>query len=449
MFNRFLLIVMVSVTYGVAAQTNFPYSSSGVGERLNSLHPVFSGMGNQSVTYAYPSVLNTSNPATYSYLRHQFPIFSVGFSTRLSFNQADSIKEFNSSANISEIAFGLSFAKRFGLAFGLKPVYKKSYSITEKYLLMEDSIRYDYMGNGTLNKAFIGFSVNILNFESFKWSVGGNVGGLFGTVQDERRSSIETATTKAGGVETRNQHLRSFHYDLGTLIQYRIKNGHTISVGGTYEPQQQIRSSYNRQLSYSASDVSNPNTYQLLTESGELKGKILFASSYTAGFSYSKTLKMTKKDGSERNSQLMVAASYSATDWSKYRENYSDTSFSYNLKNSSGFQVGIQYIPETQYFGNLMPKFFERINYRVGFYSNVLPYIYNGVQLNEWAATAGFGIPVLVDKRLDSSVQLGVGVGKRGNNQPGATNETFVSVNIGILIAPSINDRWFVKRKLD
>lgn len=222
-----------------------------------------------------------------------------------------------------------------------------------------------------------------------------------------------------------------------------------ISVGGTYEPQQQIRSSYNRQLSYSASDVSNPNTYQLLTESGELKGKILFASSYNVGVSYSKILKTTKKDGGERNAQLMVAASYSATDWSKYRENYSDTSFSYNLKNSSGFQVGVQYIPETQYFGNLMPKFFERINYRVGFYSNALPYMYNGAQLNEWAATVGFGIPVLVDKRLDSSIQLGVGVGKRGNNQPGAMNETFVAVNLGILIAPGINDRWFVKRKLD
>jgi hypothetical protein len=449
MINRFLLMAMAFVSYGVIAQTNFPYSHSGIGERVNSNHPVFSGMGNNFVSYTHPSILNTNNAATYSFLRHQFPIFSLGLSTRLSFNESAGEKETNTSTNFTEIAFGLSFAKRFGLAFGIKPVHKKSYSFTEKRELMGDSLRYDYIGNGTLNKAFVGFSARILNFDSLKWSVGGNIGSIFGGMQDERRSALIQPLSNGGGVETRLQQIRSFHYDIGTYLQWQLKNGHKLTFGGTFEPVQNIRSVYSRQLSISGTDVSNPNTYVVLKETGEQKGKIAFASNYTVGVSYLKVLKVGKRDGSVRNSQLMVSASYSATDWSKYREKYSDTTFSYDLKNSSGLQIGLEYIPEIQYIGNAMPKFFERSSYRLGFYSNMLPYVFNNTQLTEWGATIGFGFPMIVDKRLDSSLQFGFGAGQRGTSEPGSFNETFVTFNIGVLIAPGINDRWFVKRKLD
>lgn len=442
-------MAVVFVSYGVVAQTNFPYSSSGIGERVNSNHPVFSGMGNNFVSYTHPSVLNTNNPASYSFLRYQFPIFSLGLSNRFSFNESDGVKEFNTSTNFSEIAFGLSFAKRFGLAFGIKPIQKKSYSFTEQRPLMEDSVRYDYIGNGTLNKAFIGFSARILNFDSLKWSVGGNAGAVFGAMQDERRSALIQPLTNGGGVETRLQQIRSFHYDIGTYLQWQLKNGHKLTFGATFEPIQNIRSVYNRQLSISGSDVTNPNTYVLLTETGENKGKISFAPNYNVGISYSKVLKSARKDGNARSSQLMISASYSATDWSKYREKYSDTTFSYGLKNSSGFQIGLEYIPEISYVVGAAPKFFERASYRLGYYNTILPYVYNNTQLTEWGATIGFGFPMIVDKRLDSSLQFGFGAGQRGTSEPGSFNETFITFNVGVLIAPGVNDRWFVKRKLD
>src|SRR5690606_15149680 len=101
---------------------------------------------------------------------------------------------------------------------------------------------------------------------------------------------------------------------------------------------------------------------------GERRGKIAFAPNYNIGLSYTKTLVTLRKNGNERKSQLAVFASYSATDWSKYRENYGDTSFSYNFRKSSGVQVGVEFIPEVQYVGNAMPKFFDRASYRIGFY---------------------------------------------------------------------------------
>lgn len=449
MFNRLLLILFVSVQYGVIAQSNSPYAYAGTGERVNSNHPVFSGLGNHSSTYSHPSVLNTSNPASYSFIRFQFPIFSVGTGSRFSFNNQDGAKEFNSSFTISEVAMGMSFSKLFGFAFGIKPFQRKSYSFTEKSILMSDSIRYQYEGKGSLNKAFLGFSVKILNFDSLKWSIGGNVGAVFGNTTDLRKSALISTVTNAGGISSRTQDVRSFHYDLGTMFMWQLKKGHKITVGGTFEPLQNIRSTYNSQLLFSPTDVNNSNTYSILSEIGDTKGKLVFAPNYNIGLSYAKTFVTLRKNGNERTSQLAVFASYSATNWSKYREDFRDSSFTYNFKNSSGVQVGVEFIPEVQYVVGSPPKFFERASYRVGFYSNTLPYTYNNAQLTEWAATVGFGFPMIVDKRLDSSIQFSLGAGKRGTNQVGALNETFLTFNIGVLIAPSVNDRWFVKRKLD
>jgi len=448
MFNRLLLFAGISLNLGVFAQTNSPYSAAGIGEHVGSNSPVFSGIGNHSVTYAMPSVLNTSNPATYSYLRHQFPIFSIGMNTRLSTNHNNGVKEFNNSTAISEIAFGLSFAKRFGLAFGIKPIYRKSYNISSTEPLLSDSVRYDYIGTGSVNKAFIGLSFNIFNKEVFKWSVGGNVGGVFGTVQDERRSSVVSPTTKAGGLEITSQSLRSFHYDLGTLVQFKLKKANTFTIGATMEPIQKIKSTFNQSLGYSPTDVTVPSTYQYLSGTGDIKGKIQFANNYSVGLSYARLIKTVKRDGNERVSHLMIMAGYNAAEWSKYNDNFADSTRVNNLSNSSGFNVAVQFIPQAISTGSILPKFFNRTNYRVGYYSTTLPYLMNGVQLNEWAVTAGLGMPILVDKRVDSSIQLGVGYGKRGTTTD-ALSQSFVTVNVGIFVAPSLNDRWFVKRKLD
>ncbi|MCO5260982.1 MAG: hypothetical protein M9916_12655 [Crocinitomicaceae bacterium] len=449
MRNKIALILFVCFSIVANAQLNSPFSSYGVGERTNSLHSVFSGMGNHHVSYDNPSVLNTSNPASYSFVRYQFPIFSLGISNRLSFNNDGTTKEFNNATNISEIAFGMSFAKRFGLAFGFKPMYKKNYSFAEQFPLMSDSVRYEYEGKGALNNAFIGFSANILNYDSLKWSIGGNVGVLFGGITDERRSYIVNPLNMAGGNETKRQQVKSFHYEIGTLVQYQFKKYNKLTLGAVVEPIQNIKSVYDRQLSYSASDVTNPNTYYLLKETGEIKGKIIFATSYTVGASYTRNFIAHKKDGTERKPQIMFSFGYNGTDYSKYREIYSDTTFSYGYKNASNYQFGVQFVPETQIVGSAIPKLFERSSYRLGFYYSTLPNLYLGSQLKEWAVTCGFGLPVLVDKRLDSSVQLGIGVGKRGAMTTGSLNETFVTINIGLFIAPSINDRWFIKRKVD
>lgn len=447
MHKNIVALFILCCAFVANAQINNPYTSFGVGERTNSLHPVFSGMGNQSVTYVHPSVLNVSNPASYSFLRYQYPIFSIGISSRLSFNNDNGVKEFNNATNISEIAFGMSFAKRFGIAFGFKPLYKKNYSFVETKKLIDDSVRYEYEGKGALNNAFVGFSINLLNYDSLKWSIGGNVGALFGAMTDERRSSIVSALTNAGGNETRRQQVKSFYYEVGTLLEYRFKKENKLTVGASVEPMQNIKSVYDRQLSYSATDVTNPNTFQLLSESGEIKGKIVFATSYSVGASYARYITTNKKDGNKGKAHLTFSLGYNATDFSKYKEVYDTVTYSYGFNNTASYQFGMQFIPETQIVGSAIPKLFERSSYRLGFHYSTLPYMHLGKNVNEWAITCGLGLPVLVDKRLDSSIQLGIGVGQRGTAN--ALKENFVTINLGLLIAPSINDRWFIKRKVD
>jgi hypothetical protein len=449
MFRRFLIASFAFMQLNSWAQNNSPYSYQGIGERFALANPAYTGLGNQTVSQHNSSILNSNNAASYSFLKHQYPIFSIGLSDRLSVYNQDETKEVGNMLGISEIAFGLSFYKLFGLSVGLKPMYKKSYDFVQYEPLMSDSIRYNYKGKGLLNKAYFGFSVKALNLENVKWSLGANVAGVFGNLSDVRTGAVVKTTTNEGGGDVRSRQMSSFQYELGTILTVKLPKGNGLTFGATYEPFQKLKTVYNRQLFFSPTNIENENTWLVLKETGDSKGKIAMGQSYQAGITYAKNVAIAKKDGTVRNSQFSLSVSYAGADWSKYREDYADTAIAFNFKNTSSLNVGVEYTPETVYIGNAIPKFFDRASYRVGFYSNSLPYVFNGTQVKEWATTFGFGFPILVDRRLDSSIQLGFATGKRSVNQIGALNETFVTFNIGFSIAPSFNDRWFIKRKLD
>jgi hypothetical protein len=91
----------------------------------------------------------------------------------------------------------------------------------------------------------------------------------------------------------------------------------------------------------------------------------------------------------------------------------------------------------------------EKVTYRIGAYSALLPYVSaNGNQYTEQALTVGFGIPILAQQGL-SSLNFSMSAGKRGVNEPLSTSEEFLTFNFGLVISPSSFDRWFRKRKLD
>ena len=64
------------------------------------------------------------------------------------------------------------------------------------------------------------------------------------------------------------------------------------------------------------------------------------------------------------------------------------------------------------------------------------------------AASIGIHLP-LVNSGSFSSINFGTEFGKRGSIDNGLVQEQFVRLKLGLSIMPSVNDRWFVKRKYD
>ena len=444
---KLITLLLLTFAYLATAQytINSPYSSYGLGERANSEHAIFSGMGNCSVTVFDSTVLNFYNPSTYNTYGTGQPLFSIGIESKMLFQKDGTTNVFSGTAMLNHFVMGIPVKKNFGIAFGLKPFARKGYELYDRIAVGTDSIKYTYLGKGGSQHVFVGASANLINLKSFKWSVGGNAGYLFGIATNERRSQVIKLSQYSGGVDRNVLTTSAFYYELGTNMRLTINDKHSISLAGTFEPAQNLGVKKDEYLFY-APNVNDPRYYDTLFQATQVRGTIRMAPSYTVGLNYTFGFESEKKGNRIRESEFALHFNYSMTDWSAYRD---DLNPQLTFLNSSRINVGVQFIPERDFLDKAaVVGFFETVRYRVGYYQYTLPYSFNGTQMTDFGMTFGFGIPILTTKSL-SSVNLGVSLGKRDTGSSNSLNQKYIGLNFGVTLAPSNFDRWFRKRKLD
>ena len=106
------------------------------------------------------------------------------------------------------------------------------------------------------------------------------------------------------------------------------------------------------------------------------------------------------------------------------------------FEDSSKISFGGFYIPDYASFS----KFWNRVVYRAGFYSEKTGLVINNESINEFGISFGLGIPA---GGLFSNVNTTVEFGKRGTTNENLVEENFVNFQLSL----SLNDRWFIKRK--
>jgi len=330
--------------------------------------------------------------------------------------------------------------------FGLKPFSRRGYEFSTKELLVTDSIQHTYIGSGSTNEAFLGISTNILKFKKSQLTVGGNVGYVFGTLTNERRSNLIGLT--AGGIDQKTLKINALHYEIGMSYKQEINKKNSFTISAVIEPSQEF-TSYQQTNLFSSKFVDNSLYYSKLDSTDLVKGFVNIAPSSTIGFNYSIKFKDIKKETQIRNSEISFHSSYNLTNWSDYKSSFSNVESNYNYKNTDKFTFGIQYIPEISFLGQVgASNFFETIRYRVGYYQYSLPMVINGLSIKDVGTTIGFGLPIRIQKSL-SSVNLGITYGKRGNGNLVTLSEQYYGINLSVIFAPANFERWFVKRKLD
>jgi hypothetical protein len=433
----FIALVFCNVVYS-QQYTKSPWSEKGLGEEDYTGNASFTALGDAKAVYVDSTVLNIYNPASYSFLSHGQPIFSTGgYVQNYQFTQ-NGITSKNNTLALSHIAFGVSFANRFGLAFGLRPFTNTGYDLQKSNWNGLDTITTQLYGSGNLSYAFAGFSLKVLNFEKHKLAFGVNLGSVFGTnlqrqtvhIQDEKIGSIKQSTLKVNG----------FSPEFGFNYQLIFNKSSNILFSGVYKLNNTFTGESKTAL-ISAADFKNENTFDTLDYS-TLNGEIMYPSYFEFGFKYDFTKYANRS--SLKIPQILLLASYKAVNWKEYTSLTTE-----NLLNTSSYQLGLQFAPHVDFYDRSKAiSFFSRIRYRVGYQYAQLPWDLNGKQGLSQSFSAGFGMPILSQRTL-SSLNFAVSYGFRNNGISTDFSEKTLGFSLGITISPAFYDRWFRKNKID
>ena len=443
-----LLVILQSTLLLAQQTTNSPYSSYGLGERNFGTDPISSGLGQARLSLMDSTILNTHNPASYNTLAQGQPLFSIALRGRVSQLSQNNQSNVVGLGTVDHFALAFTLKKHFGLAFGLKPYSRRGYDIAERTLVGNDSMLYQYIGTGGANQVFIGLSTTVVKYKGTHLSVGSNLGYLFGSVTNERRSNIVTSGLPYGGVEQRTLRLKSFHYELGAYLRQDIGEKQHILMSAWMEPGQSLKASRDEIL-FVATNVNLPATYGKLYDTSNVEGTIALAPTLALGLNYGFRFNTMNAKGRQRASEIQFHGMWSTTDWSRFSSTFGTETEYPSSVTATTLALGLQYTPETKFLENAVTtNFMERLKYRAGFYTTTLPYSENGSAVNEFGTTFGIGMPITAQQAL-SSLNLGITLGKRGNGEASGLNEQFIGINFGVIVAPSNYDRWFRKRKLD
>lgn len=430
------VVFLLSITFYATAQENSPFSRYGLGDIYPSQNIINRAIGGIGSTYANGQSINLGNPAAYSELKIVTYDIGISLDTR-TLRSADPVDKY-SSVNLapSYVALGMPLSKKrnLGLAFGLKPISKVSYSIEERRRLPADSMQYLYEGDGGLYQAFAGIGK--------RWGglrLGINTGYMFG--RKENNTITNPVDTTAYTYASNSQTLTTFgRLFLNAGLQYDAKLSKTtvlrFGFAGNLKQNLKAQQQINREtFRYDDNGVrvKIDSVYQPL----EQKGIIQLPVSYTAGLSLNSAV---IDQVGNRFEKSMLAVEYESTKWSDYRYyNQPD-----KLINSWQIKVGGQLTPNPL----SIKSYWNRATYRAGFYYGKEAVNADGNELPVYAITFGAGLPIKKWSVYDNQytiINTTFELGKRGNKNNNIT-ESFFRLSLGLNLS---DISWFRKRKYD
>jgi hypothetical protein len=443
LFN--FLILFVFTQSWSQSTTNQPASYYGLGESSAQNHGIFDALGKNTINVFDSTILNFYNPATYNTLSTGNTLYSYGIQARISNYSEQSKTQVGFAGMIDHIAIGVRIKKNMGLAFGLKPYSARGYQIIDKTFTGFDSLEYTYKGTGAIQDLFLGYSYGIVYRPKTKLSIGANASYLFGTLTNERQAKLIASGSNQGGLNINSFIIRSFHYELGAYFQQQIGKKQLISLSAVYLPNQSITGDYQDEF-YTATNINSSATYDTIAFSRS-RINLLNSSTLQLGMNYSVLLPTWRRQTRELHPKLSLMASI--YQFGALEHDAQDLIPDFEMTNFQRLSFGAQFNPESRLMENISTlKGLEKMTYRLGYYTQSLPYTTNDIQYQESAVSFGLGLPIMAQMSA-SSVNFSVNMGTRSSNQSFGIQEKFISVNLGFILAPSNFDKWFRQRKLD
>lgn len=414
-----LLIVLMTALSGFAQiRIASPYSRYGIGDLADNNNAWNLSMGQASYALRSPYHINYGNPASYTAFDSLSFIFEGGFNfdlVQLTSNVQTASRNY---ASLGYILFGLPITRWWKSSFGLVPYSDVGYSVVnlEEYEGIGRVARI-YSGSGGINRLYLGNGFRLWK----NLSVGFNLSYLFGNMEREAVVLFPDSVYYANVKVKNDIYISDIYLNYGIQLHQKLKNGLILNAGGVFAMETKL----NAETDYSAttfflgsSGVEYPK--DTLDSQEGYKGKIVIPLSFGAGI------------GLERSNNWMFSIDYRWANWKKF------TAFdlSDSLVNSQQICAGAEFFPDASSYNN----YFKRIRYRIGFtYTNTYLKL-RGKQLDEYAVTLGFGLPL---RGVNTQINVAIQAGLRGTTEADLIRESYLRFILGF----SIYERWFVKRK--
>ncbi len=422
-FYIFLLFISLKAT---AQRTNSsPYSFFGIGQQYSSQTVEQASMGGVGIAFNNVYHLNFLNPAANAYLR--FATYSIGI------NVNDlTIKDFSGSQNstsstLSYINIGFPVGKSAGVSFGLKPNTSVGYSL----LNIVNDVNGDafeatrFYGSGGTNRIYGAYGISITK----NFSVGLEGEYVFG--KTENNILYQRVNAQLGTKNHEVTTIRGTGVKLGMHYIKELDNKLMLNIGAAFKLENSLNTSgtenlYSLAITSSTVEVPKDTLY-----SASINSKIVNPMKTGLGVGLGKENKWYAGLEYEFQEALDLQGSIL-------------TNSSYKYNNSSRVSIGGFYLPKD----NSISSYWDRVTYRAGVRFENTGLLVNGTstsgnftEIKDFGISFGLGLPL----RSLSNLNLGIEYGQKGSTINNLIQENYFNFKLSL----SLNDSWFVKKRID
>lgn len=409
-----LTLIFTVVAMGQSASSS-PYSFYGIGDLVFKGTVETRSMG--GINMLKDSIhVNVQNAAGLSDL--MYTTYTIGGNMNKTSLQTASDNESAQRISLDYLLIGIPITKKLGVAVGLMPYTSVGYQI-RNVSDDESEPSYRYTGTGGINRVYAGLGYKL----NKSFSIGADFNYNFGEISTSNISFL--SDIQYGTRESNLSNIRGANVNLALMYNRKLNEKLTLFGSAVYSPEGELTLQNERNIA----TVQFSETFgETVIESEDIPvedTKIKIPSKFTFGLGIGQLQKWS------------VGAELSIIQASKTGNRFTDIR-QVSFENSTKLNIGGYYLPNFKSF----TSYFSRVNYRAGFFYQNTGMVINNESITNFGITFGLGLPL---GGSFSNMNIGYEYGKRGTTNAGLIQENYSNITISL----SLNDKWFLKRKID
>jgi hypothetical protein len=312
--------------------------------------------------------------------------------------------------------------KGFGLGIGLMPFSSIGYNlISEGVNSDQAAVVNAASGDGGLNRVYA--SLGYVLFEDF--SLGATMNFNFGTLNNERIQTIEGV--QFGTLDRRESTVNGFNFGFSANYTPKISKKYRLYTSVGVNTQSNLVAENTRTIgTFSLATGEDVEVINVNLDAQNLRHtELKIPTTTTLGL------------GIGEDQKWFMGAEYGFQELSTFENTFVNAG-NIRFNNASSFGFGGFFIPDYTSFTN----YFKRVTYRAGARLTKTGMMVNEKEINNFGITFGVGLPL---GGSFSNLNVGFELGRRGTTDADLVEESYLKINLGL----SLNDRWFVQKKIN